>query len=374
MASVKTISENPKMDRVPFIEKTGHYIKKRNVYFKLKRITSLIHQAIGSMTGKRAWVTLLTRPSYLAGVIILAYTLRRHGSQIPLIVLVTDTLPPECADVLKAEDHGSGLLVVKQVDHLIPSRQVNMVAERFVDTWTKLRAFELVEYDTVVFLDADIMIMGEMDSLFNVQLPAHDWLGAAHACVCNVDKDPWALPDWNRANCPHTAQRHPEALEHGAVITRESPSTYHLMNSGVFLFHPSRELWDRTRSFLDTTPLLATFIFPDQNFLDEFFRHRWIALGWQWNAIKTHRYWHPNLWCDDGLVRALHYIVDKPWQKRIGSDGVAGHLGRDGVTHAWWWDVYGEWERERTAGGSGPSGSNVVEVVRRHIAPPLDES
>ena len=52
-------------------------------------------------------------------------------------------------------------------------------------------------------------------------------------------------------------------------------------------------------------------------------------MGWQYNALKTMRYWHENLW-RDGEVRALHYIVDKPWERRIASDGVAGHLGRDG--------------------------------------------
>jgi hypothetical protein len=33
----------------------------------------------------------------------------------------------------------------------------------------------------------------------------------------------------------------------------------------------------------------------------------------------------------DGEVRNLHYIVDKPWSRRIGSDGIAGHLGKDGL-------------------------------------------
>lgn len=317
---------------------------------------------------RRAWVTLLTRPSYLAGVVLLAYSLRRHGSKIPLVVMVTQTVPPNCIDALEAEDQGSGLLVVKPVENLIPEQPVNPVAERFEDTWTKLRVFELVEYDTLVFLDADIMIMGEMDSIFDVKLPGRDWLGAVHACVCNIDQDPWAQPDWNPENCAYTGQQHPEALKHGAPITTQSRPTYHQMNSGVFIFHPSLERWNSLLAFLHTTPLLSTFTMPDQNFLDEHFRNRWMAIGWQWNAIKTHRYWHSNVWRDD-QVRALHYIVDKPWQKRIGPDGVAGYLGRDGVTHRWWWDVYDEWEKDRMHSRR----INAVKVVRQHIAPPSKE-
>jgi hypothetical protein len=39
----------------------------------------------------------------------------------------------------------------------------------------------------------------------------------------------------------------------------------------------------------------------------------------------------------------LHYIVDKPWERSVSADGVAGHLGRDGVTHQLWWDKYNGW-------------------------------
>lgn len=312
------------------------------------------------MIEKRAWATLVTRPSYIPGVVILAYTLRKHGSKLPLVALVTEGVTQDCIDILTAEDP---LLIVKRVDRLIPRQKVSIIAERFADTWTKLRVFELVEYDKLIFLDADIMIMGEMDSMFDVKLPGRDWLGATHACVCNIDDDPWAPLEWNRENCPYTGQKHPEALKHGAPISRKSKSTFHLMNSGVFMFHPSSDLCRRLLDFLDSSPLIPTFVFPDQNFFDEFFRHRWIALGWQWNAIKTSYYWHRNVWRDEE-VRALHYIVDKPWSKRIGPDGIAGYLGRDGVTHKWWWDVYNQWEDTRVKAGK----KSTVEKLGRYVA------
>ena len=58
------------------------------------------------------------------------------------------------------------------------------------------------------------------------------------------------------------------------------------------------------------------------------------------------RYWHENIWRDEE-VRVLHYIVDKPWERRIAGDGIAGHLGRDGVTHRWWWEEWEEWRQAR---------------------------
>lgn len=78
------------------------------------------------------------------------------------------------------------------------------------------------------------------------------------------------------------------------------------------------------------------------------------------------RYWHENIWRDEE-VRALHYIVDKPWERRIARDGIAGHLGRDGVTHGWWWEVWGEWVEGRRGDGE------LVGIMEAVVAKPLDE-
>ena len=91
-----------------------------------------------------------------------------------------------------------------------------------------------------------------------------------------------------------------------------------------------------------------------------------MPIGWQYNAVKTHRYWHKNAWRDEE-VRALHYIVDKPWEKRVGGNGVAGYRGRDGVTHGWWWEEFAGWERIVEKKGA----SEVLECVRMYVAAPL---
>ncbi|MCJ1361419.1 hypothetical protein MMC16_000519 [Acarospora aff. strigata] len=319
---------------------------------------------------KFAWVTLLTRPSYLAGVIILADTLHKYRSKYPLIVLVTDTLPEECVKSLEAEGKRTNQLHVRKIEPLLPSGNVTLIAARFEDTWTKLRVFELISFDKIVFLDADMMICRNMDSLFDFTLPGRDWLAANHACVCNLDKDPWAPADWCAENCAYAPMGHPDALTHPTPVTKDARPTYHLLNSGLFIFHPSPTLWHNILRFFHTSPKLKDFLFPDQNFLDEFFHHKWTSVGWQYNALKTMRYWHPDMW-RDYEVRVLHYIVDKPWQKRIAHDGIAGHLGRDGVTHRWWWEQYAQWEEERGSGGD--SDRETLRVIRKYVAEPLTE-
>jgi len=299
-----------------------------------------------------AYCTLITRSSYLAGVVVLAQTLVKYGCKYPLIVLYTDGLSEDSVAALEAESSKLNL-IPRRTDALLPRKNihVHLIAERFADTWTKLRVFQLHESDpqfkTLCYLDADMIVKQSMDHIFEAAaLPGDDWIAANHACVCNLDKDPWAPEDWTKENCAYTAVEHPGALTHPTPVTPDSRPTYHLLNSGMFVFRPSTKLWASMLDFFNTTPLLSEFKFPDQDFLAEFFRNKWMSVGWQFNALKTMRYWHENIWRDDEVV-CLHYIVDKPWAKQVAEDGTAGYLKRDGITHTWWWDEYKQWHDHR---------------------------
>ena len=112
-------------------------------------------------------------------------------------------------------------------------------------------------------------------------------------------------------------------------------------------------------------------MFPDQDLLADMFRGKWVSIPWIYNAIKTMRYWHGNFYRDDE-VRNLHYICDKPWQRRPErnspeeeqSTGKAYKVSpgdfaevkdetlglpaqdADAITHGWWWEQYEEMVRE----------------------------
>lgn len=317
---------------------------------------------------KRVWVTLLTQSSYLPGVLTLAFTLSSHGSLYPLVVLVTPSLPESSLRALELESkHNSQLLIHPTRPLLLPNQQkTTLIASRFEDTWTKLRAFELTSYDACVFLDADITIYKNMDDVFDIALPDGDWIAANHACVCNLDRDSWAPDSWNKDNCAYTPQQHPTALYKSTPIppTSVPPDTYTLINGGLFLYYPSDSLWESIIHHFMTSPALSTYKFPDQDFLADFFCGRIRSLPWKYNALKTMKQWHPNIWRDEE-VRGLHYIVDKPWEKRIASDGIAGHLGRDGITHRWWWKIWKAWRARREGALLG--------IVDHLVAKPLTE-
>jgi hypothetical protein len=86
---------------------------------------------------KAAFVTLLTRESYLAGTLVLNYSLQSVGSKYELVVMVTPELSERVRDVLSKEK-----ITIKEIARLDPREGSHTLAaydSRFKDTWTKLR-------------------------------------------------------------------------------------------------------------------------------------------------------------------------------------------------------------------------------------------
>lgn len=77
-----------------------------------------------------------------------------------------------------------------------------------------------------------------------------------------------------------------------------------------------------------------------------------------YNALKTLRQIHRPMWRDDE-VKCLHYIMNKPWEKRPLIYGYQGEDWESEEIHRWWWDVFGKLERKMK--GKSGSGWDVVE-------------
>ncbi|KAI5474734.1 glycosyltransferase family 8 protein [Pseudohyphozyma bogoriensis] len=278
-----------------------------------------------------AWVTLLTKNSYLAGALVLHASLVAHKSAYPLVVFATETFPQSGRDVLKARG-----VTVRDIKYLEPEGQNKKDYSdghdhRFVDTWTKLRCFELIEFERVVMLDSDMLVTANMDELMTLPLEK-GWVAASHVCACNPRKLPHYPADWIPANCAHTLAK---------GVTPISPSeftkpTHHLLNSGLVILRPSLETFESIKHTLHTDPIVSSFTFPDQDLLAYEFKGRFLSLGYIYNALKTLRYCHADLWRDED-VKNVHYIIDKPWDCRV-ADMKEDDPNK--VTHGWWWDAY----------------------------------
>ena len=87
--------------------------------------------------GKKVYVTLLTKNSYLPGTLVLNESLKLVGSKYPLVIMSTPNLPSETKEALVRQ----GLEVIT-VDLLRPdpnTPNLSHLEERFADVRTKLR-------------------------------------------------------------------------------------------------------------------------------------------------------------------------------------------------------------------------------------------
>ncbi len=161
------------------------------------------------------WTTLITNTNYLSGLLTLDYSLKKHKSKYPLVALYTDTFPQEGHQALDSRK-----IPKKRVKYLLPAVHKDYSNDtRFYDCWSKLTPFSLVEYDRVVQLDSDMMVLRNMDELMELELDPPGLGGkgnrvfaASHACVCNPLKKPhypkdWSVPVLRQALCATTCLR-----------------------------------------------------------------------------------------------------------------------------------------------------------------------
>jgi hypothetical protein len=82
-------------------------------------------------------MTLLSRDNYLAGTLVLHYSLQATKPKYPFVVLVTSTLSIEAREILK----GSGVEMKETELLLLPPERYDptKTAARFADIWTKIR-------------------------------------------------------------------------------------------------------------------------------------------------------------------------------------------------------------------------------------------
>ena len=187
------------------------------------------------------WTTLITNTKYLSGLLTLDHSLKVHGSKYPLVALYTDTFPEEGHRALDLRK-----IPKQRVAYLLPSVEKDFSQDpRFYDCWSKLTPFSLIEYDRVVQLDSDMLVLKNMDELMDLELdaPSMEGLGkrvfaASHACLCNPLKKPHYPEDWS-ARCSNL-KRSPSNPISGFHQIAHSP-----LNTLIHLSHNRKALFPR---------------------------------------------------------------------------------------------------------------------------------
>lgn len=117
--------------------------------------------------GNYCYITVLSSDSYLNGVLTLAKSLEKVNSKYPLVVLVPNDLDGTTYTTL----------LVNGIDFIIENRDLELPAmteERNVrfglnhwnKTFFKLFIFDKCQFDKMVYIDSDMMVCENIDSLF----------------------------------------------------------------------------------------------------------------------------------------------------------------------------------------------------------------
>lgn len=227
-----------------------------------------------------SYVTLITNPDYLPGAIALARSLRMVEARAPLTALVLRDLP----DLPELEAAGAHLLRVDPLPfsedftarHSREAQHKNAPFTKGnkpqfhnpLHNFVKLRLWELEQFKKVVFLDADALVVQNIDKLFGF----------------------------------------PELV--AAPNLYEALTDFGRLNSGVFVAKPSRATFDHMLTTLEQPGVFWRR--TDQTFLETYFPD-WEGLPYTYNTLQYVWFNLPALW-DWARIRVIHYQYEKPWE------------------------------------------------------------
>jgi glycogenin glucosyltransferase len=221
-----------------------------------------------------AYVSLLSTDAYLPGVLVLHRSLQRTGTPHPFLLLITPGITARARAVLA----GAGI-VCRTIERPVAVASGVSRRARWDATYAKIHLFDLVDFDKIVFLDADMLVTRSLDHLFD--------------------------------------RPHMSAVNAGGLLPGHESWTQ--LNSGLLVVEPSRELFAALARRLaaltdgegggDQELLHAQF--PDWPHREE------LHLDHGYNMFHTHLdEYHARFGWTLDQVAVLHFIGEsKPWQE-----------------------------------------------------------
>ncbi|PKI51546.1 hypothetical protein CRG98_028106 [Punica granatum] len=231
--------------------------KWRNYMTQIQRAdserTSYLQQ---SLQAREAYVTVLhSSEAYVCGAIALAWSIRRSNSTRDLVLLADNSIGKKSLVGLRAAGW--------KIRHIKRIRSPH-AEEGAYNEWnySKLRVWQLTQYDKVIFIDADLIVLRNIDEFF-----VYPQLSA-------------------------------------------SGNDQFLFNSGIMVLEPSNCVFEQ---LMQKSYELKSYNGGDQGFLNEFFTW-WHRLPTKINFLKVFD-WHggDKEHVIPGNLYAIHYLGLKPW-------------------------------------------------------------
>lgn len=250
-----------------------------------------------------SYATLVTNRDFAMGAIALAKSLLRVKAQAPLLVMTKKEMVGS-DEIITLKSLGCKIHTVDAIEFSEGFKQRHArkqlhdnapfdkgekpIFHTPLDNFLKLRLWELEQYQKIVFLDADCLVVQNIDNLFR-------------------------FPEFS-----------------GAPNLYESLADMHRLNSGVFVAQPSCYTFNDMINKLDTED--AFWRRTDQTFLQTYFPD-WHNLPYTYNCLQYIWFNMPALW-EWPSIKVIHYQYEKPWQKNHPKAAQLQPLIDI------WWDIY----------------------------------
>ncbi|XP_041941039.1 glycogenin-1a [Alosa sapidissima] len=250
----------------------------------------------------QAFVTLATNDNYAKGAMVLGKSLRNHNTSRKLVVLIGPHVAEPTRDVLhKLFDE------VVQVDVLDSGDTAHLSLMKRPDlgiTFTKLHCWNLTQYSKCVFMDADTLVLANIDELFE-----REELSAA--------------PDPGWPDC---------------------------FNSGVFVFRPSKDTYGKLLTHCEEK---GSFDGGDQGVLNSYYSDwatadisKHLPFIYNLSSIAIYSYL-PAFKQYGHEAKVVHFLGKvKPWNHTFDtkSKSVKGHSQDPSTLHPdyllQWWELF----------------------------------
>ncbi len=225
----------------------------------------------------KAYITVVTNNEYVPGVIALYRSLRFVQSEYQLLVGFTDNVTA----INDIQRHGARTILLTpprlsgdfQKRHCTESIHKNPFLgskpsfHNTLENFSKIEIWNLEEFDKMVFLDTDTLVLKNPDLLF--KFPVFSAAPNLYA----------AVEDLNR------------------------------MNAGVFVFKPERKIYENMLENLNHPD--SFYKRTDQTFLQTYFPD-WHGLPYIYNALQYLYMNLPEIWVWNNL-KIIHFQYEKPW-------------------------------------------------------------
>ena len=126
-------------------------------------LKAISHQDL-HMQFDQAYITVITNLSYYKGLRVLIKSLKKTNTTIPLFIM----LPTDSDERLKSAVYKLGVYVIEcDVIQISDAAKTANMVEHWNQTFFKLNVMRLTQFKKIIYIDADMLILKNIDHLFS---------------------------------------------------------------------------------------------------------------------------------------------------------------------------------------------------------------